>query len=889
MLIKTKLGMPPLRHTMLRRTSLLQKLSTAKERRLILIVGQPGSGKTSLASQWIGQEGLRSVWYSLDENDNESDLFLRYLLTALSKTDDGFARASKPLLKGRKRLSPQEVIPVIVQYAVDLSADLYLVLDDYHAITAREIHDTLSHLLNYLPPKMHLILICRHECPFSLSKLKVRNQMVEISDADLRFTEKEGEQFFAEIIPVEIPIDQIRELTRHTEGWVGGLQLIGLTLQGRKDPTDLSDVLNSARRAAAEYLIDEVVNVQPEKVRTFLYETVFLNRFNAELCNEITGMEEAREILDYLHRINLFVVPLDNEDTWYRYHNLFSEAIRVRGRTILPDIMDKTRRKAARWFAQNGYLEDAFQHALATEDFEFVAELLEDYLYILYERYEVENAVRWLSSLPSEVFLRHPLLRLNQHAHKIPSLELEDIELVLKDIEDNYETALARYEGANKTRFEGTFTFMKYVLPFYRDQTTVNVDWMNEGLRKIPKEDEPNRHALQIAIAGSYLHQGKPSVAERALQAMSISILSSASFFRRIQWFKYVAEVKRWQGHLGQAEAILREAFSFLNQNKLNDTALEYFLYLPMALIFYSRNEPEEAWRYATVALKYAERVRFLDDIVTGNFVLSKILTAMGQPEKIDACIREMEFASKGSLPRLIAVSEAYIALLTLGQGEVGFAEKWAEQRRLSIDEPFSVRFLFEGLAQARLYYAKEMYLEAAQMLKKLHDSCVEQDMRGGLLQIDLLYGATLYALSHHRQAKMLITETLAFAEAEGHIQPFVDYWPLISPILLDMARSSSADHRSNHLFTILKASGISPESALMKRHALKGENADLTLRELEVLKLVSAGFSNKEIADRSFVSLDTVKTHVRHIFEKLDVKTRLQASLKAKEMNLLK
>jgi LuxR family maltose regulon positive regulatory protein len=214
-------------------------------------------------------------------------------------------------------------------------------------------------------------------------------------------------------------------------------------------------------------------------------------------------------------------------------------------------------------------------------------------------------------------------------------------------------------------------------------------------------------------------------------------------------------------------------------------------------------------------------------------------------------------------------------------------AEQWAEKRKLSLDEPFSITFFFEGFAQARLYYVKEMYPEAVQMLKKLHDHCMEGDMMWGLLQVDLLYGTTLYALGHHKQAKTLIAQTLALAEGEGHIQPFVEYWPLISPILLDMVRDSSFNSRSSHLFTILEASGISPECAFMKRGMGNG-NTDLTLREMEILKLIAAGYSNKEIADRSFISLDTVKTHVRHIFEKLDVNTRLQAMLRAKALKLL-
>lgn len=883
MLIRTKLSMPPLRTVMLDRTHLVTKLSTRKDRRLIMVLGQAGSGKTSLVSQWITQNGLHYAWYSLDEHDNQRDLFFRYILAALAGSDNKTEQENRLFRRGQRSLSVANTLPVIIDYAKSLSVDMYLVLDDYHVITSKEVHEAVSSILDYLPPKMHIVLISRREVPFSLSKLRVRDQMTEISCEELMLTETERMRFLSEIVPLALPMKQLRTLSAYSNGWIGGLQLIGLSFHGKENARSFAEALDTIHHTTSDYLINEVINSQPEDVKAFLSASILLNRFNADLCREITGIEEAPEILDYLHRINLFLVPLDAEHTWYAYHQMFSEALRANTRLNSPDRRTRIYQKAAVWFGRHGYLEDAFQYAFASGDIDFAAGLMESYILYLLERYEVRSVRRWISMLPGGVLANHPLLKLHECWPKIVTLEVVGFETIIKDLEDKLDDVLKRYKGPKKKLFLDHFIFAKYMLSFCKDPAAVDISSMKEVL---PHLSHDERYGLQTWMAEFLRYQGKASTAEAVLN----DVTQRGPFLRNTVWvalwFRFMALAKRCQGDLKGAENGLNGGFHFLREKQLHDSTLEYFFYVPMALIFYARNELEKARWYVINDLRVARNSNFVTDCADGSFLLALINMAMGKPEKANSCMRRVEAMSKTSRAAgFVAFSRAYIASLRLMQGNLEVAEAWAKQRRLSFDEPFSIRLLFEYLLQARIYYHREAYEEAEQMLEKLRRICVEENLLEAVLEIDILYSAILYASNRHKEAKELMMKAIAFAEARGYVRPFVDYWPFVSTLLLDIARYSKCESR--YLYVILEASNISPESSIMKRQVDTEKNAGLTRREKEVLRLIASGYTNSEIAAKSFVSRNTVKTHVAHIFDKLGVKTRAQAILEARQLSI--
>jgi LuxR family maltose regulon positive regulatory protein len=888
MLIKTKLDLPPLRARMLDREHLVEKLSAAATSRLILITGQAGSGKTSLACQWIRRRELHVLWYSLDKTDNEGDIFFRYLLTAFSNKDKLLAEALRPFLQGRKRLTGEETLPFLIEHVANLAEQTYLVLDDYHLITSGEIHNALSYLLQHMPPTLHIVLMTRHQPPFSLARLRVSDQMVEISGLELRFTEKEGERFFSEIMPVGLTAEQMQELTSYAEGWIGGMQLIGLSLRERHGLEGLGDILHRARRLTAEYLIDEIVHVQPERVRDFIRATVLLNRFNADLCTSITGIEETQEILDYLQRINLFLIPLDAGHEWYRYHHLFSEAMAARIKIEWPQGAVHVHRKAALWFAQHHFLEDAFQHAFASQDFQFAADLLEDYLYLFFEGYAIASVQRWLLRLPQEVFMQHPLLRLDECSFKILSQELAYVEAVVEDIEGTKEESSRRYGGFKKTRFHNTLTYLKHTLPYFEDPATVDVDRLKRGTLEVSKNDHLLGGAIELTVALSQLYKGNLSEAETTLRGIRHVIFLSQSIFRRMLWFKSFADVERGQGHLSRSEATIKQAFLFLDHHEHHDSPLRFFLYLPLAWISYLRNDLDGALEHATTSSRYAEQAGFISEIIGSNFLLSMISLARGESEKIDLCMGRLQSASSAGASGSTALGDAYTALISVMRGDLKFAAQWADRRRPGIEEVFSVRLVFECLAYTRLLYEQGRYDEALPILEYVRQKCLIRNMRDALLQVDLLYCATLNALGDRDQARSVMEQALTFSETEGYVRPFADCWPLVSPMLTSMARSFSLRKDLPHLATILNACGSAEGLTSISKRMSGNGTAGLTRREMEILKLIAAGYRKREIAEMAFISLDTVKTHTRHIFEKLEARTKIEAIRRAREVNLL-
>jgi tetratricopeptide (TPR) repeat protein len=307
------------------------------------------------------------------------------------------------------------------------------------------------------------------------------------------------------------------------------------------------------------------------------------------------------------------------------------------------------------------------------------------------------------------------------------------------------------------------------------------LDWLDEGIRKISTDDRAYRYALRLAIAGSHLQRGDPLAAEAALEETPTTILSSKGFFKRILWFRYMAETKKWQGGLDQAETVINEAFLFLRDNGLQDTSLENYLYLPLAAICYSRNKLDEALKYTTIALRDARQLRLINDIIAGTFLLSMIHLAKGDSEKARDCMQVgMKTLSKRQcLPDSRAMADAYTVLVSLMLGETELAEAWAEKRRLSKDEPFSIRFFFECLAQARLHYAKGNYQQAAELLMHLRLKCKETNLKEADLQASLLYGVTMYRLGKRGEAERAISQALSFAEDAGYVRLLADTLPL--------------------------------------------------------------------------------------------------------------
>jgi LuxR family maltose regulon positive regulatory protein len=874
---------------MLCRFHLLHRLAEGKNHPLIVINSTAGSGKTSLVSQWIESEKLTAAWYSIDKIDNESDIFFRYFLAALASTDEELSSAARPWLMKEERLVATEVLPLIIEHLATLPKDIYLVLDDYHLITSGEIHDALSYFLDHIPPSIRVVIITRHAIPFSISRFRLRNQMTEISAADMSFTEEETARFFSETMHIDLPVDMAHKLARYTEGWIGGLQLLGLTLQTDSALKGPSLFLNKgSKETVTGYMIEEVVNAQPEDIRSFLYATAFLDRFNADLCREVTGQVDVQGILAHVRDRNLFLIPLDAERTWYRYHQIFTDALRDLVKDAMPDVPREVHRKAALWFARNRHLEDAFQHAFAAEDFEFAADLMEDYWALFYDHYNITFYLRWIAKLPHETLMRRPLLRLHECCVNIESVQLSDVEAVLEDIDGHKTRSLERYQGVKRTLCRDMLAYLKCVLPYYRDQVRANTRQLDQIMHKSSPGDKFLSGVTKVTMARCHLLQGNLTTAAEMLREASATVLSSENTYIRMLWSKVMSDVERWQGRLHRAEAILHDSFLFIEQKQLSDSPMQFMYYLPMAWLFYYRNDLEKASEYGVIALRNVEQERATAFVVEGNILLLFIYAAMGDSENADRCAQRLHEVSRSTgNPNTIISVDACVAYPHIARANLGWLEQQLDRRNSHSDPPFSFTLVHEKLARAGLLHRQGRYEETVRELGLFRDFCVDRNMMLAVMDIDLIRSASLHALGEYEQAETVMEKALVFSEVEWYIRPFAAYAPMIAPVLLKSGKFLLCSRESSHMRTIFKACGLESQSVV----ALQGNKiryGGLTPRESEILKLMAAGYRNGEIAEKIFVSLDTVKAHAKHIFEKLGVKTRVQAIRQAEELHLL-
>jgi len=891
MLITTKIQLPLQKSNLLSRNHLLDRLTQGKNAQLILIIGPAGCGKTSLAVQWVKRNQFPAAWYTVDETDNDFDIFFRYLLTALIQTDDLLEEAIGPLLQDQLRLTEKRVIAPLMGALSGLGKDIYLILDDYHMIGVDEIHHAMARILKYLPPKCHLVLISRYRIPKALCRFRFQYDVVEISPEDLKFSDQEAERFFHSVIPLELSRNQIREVRKFADGWVAGFQIFGFSYQRTMKDQGLEESLEAAGRAAMDYLMNEVVHGQSENVKLFLYHTAALNRFNADACAFVTGLSDAGKILADLHRMNLFIIPLDSEEKWFRYHPLFSEALREWVKLSFPGLMEQIQKKAALWFAEHEFLEDAFQYAAASHDFEFMADLLEDYLRFLFERYEVASSLRWLEKLPREVFLNRPLLRLFDCAFKINNRQLEDVQSVLPDIESRQEKLIRQYPATKQTMCRDLLVYLKTISEYYQDTFNVNVQKFNRCIRDISSENKPLAGYVKILMAGSKIYQGDLKSAEAYMRKASVDVFHSESVLAKMTWVHAMAYTLRYQGRLNQSGKILEDALLFLSRRKLYDAPLKYTLYLPMAWVFYHRHELEKALEFGLISLRYAEQIEHVDLVLQGYYLVARIYQSMGVKDKAAQNTRLLlSFSKSLDHPKPAAYTEALAAALSMGQDDVGFALAWEDRRNLRIDEPFSLYFLVEAITSAIVCLYRGKLPQAMDLLENLRIRCVKRNLMEIVLEIDVLLSGVLWMSGKKDQAKSMMKKALLFGETEGYIQPFVNFSLVIVPLMTDIARNTPEYGLSAYFNRVLKAcGGKDDEPPLTALSGGKAVSHGLSERELEIVKLMAAGHKNREIADMAFISVNTVKTHTQNLYKKLGVKSRLQAIMRAQQLNLVK
>jgi LuxR family maltose regulon positive regulatory protein len=892
-LLATKLHVPRLPASFIRRTRLLERLQQGMERALTLVSAPAGFGKTTLVAQWLAESGTPVAWLSLEPEDNDPVRFLSYLIAALQRLDPHIGTTVLPLLQAPRRPPLERIMALVINDLIAGAArDFALMLDDYHVITAEAIHRALIFLLGHLPSYMHLIIATRADPPLLLAGLRARRQLTEVRAADLRFATDEVSEFLREVMKLDLEASAIAALERRTEGWVVGLQLAGLSLQGGVDVSTFLAAFSGSHRFVLDYLSEEVLSRQPAAVQTFLLHTSILERLSGALCDAVTSQQRSQAMLEALDRANLFVVALDEERGWYRYHHLFAEVLKSRLQEAEASLVAQLHRRASAWYEQHEMLAEAIQHALAAPDLERAIRLIEHHGISFALRGQVHTMLGWLNALPDAVVRRNARLGLYSAAMLLFTNQVEAAEARLQEIEQGLQVTTSNDQDH---MIRGQIAIIRANLVRSCGDLARAVALAREALELLPETEERFRLPALVGVASSYLVSGDVRLAaEHVALATVASLRASDDLFALLQSITYLARLQGLQGYLRRAASTYAEAVQVLpGQGGLQSLLGSPAYYFGLGDLLREWNELDAAERHLMDGLNLIRGTLpvFADEVTLGYISLARLLQARGEYSRALATLDT--FAQVASLrhfvPHLVAHGLAVQAQVKLAQGNLTSAIRWANESGLSVGDDLSYLREREYLTLARVLIAQGKHDPAAlflqdalRLLDRLLADAEAKARMGSVIEMLLLRALAFQVRGDRMDVLTALERALVLAEPEGYVRLFLDEGaPMLALLRLAYARGIMP----GYVATLLSAAGSQAEASSPHPSPLADP---LTEREREVLRLLVAGASNAAMARDLVITVGTVKRHINSIYGKLGVNSRTQAVARAHTLKLL-
>jgi LuxR family transcriptional regulator, maltose regulon positive regulatory protein len=889
-LLTTKLYVPRRRPDLVPRPRLIERLDEGVQRGLTLISAPAGFGKTTLLSDWSRQSVWPVAWICLDDGDNDPVSFLSYLIAALGTIHEDVG--AEPLAMLRSGSPPIEpVLIMLCNEIAQLPHDFALVLDDYHVVENEVVHEAVSFLLDHLPPQMHLIITGRADPPLPLSRLRGRGQLAELHAEDLRFTPEEAAEFLNRTMRLELSSESVATLEERTEGWVAGLQLAAHAMRGREDASEFIEDLAGGNRYVFDYLADEVLACQPERVRDFLLRTSIVERLMSPLCEALTGSANGRAMFENLERANLFIIPLDAEGRCYRYHHLFADFLRDRLERTHPDAVPELHHRASLWYEKNAYPYEAVDYALAARDYERVADLIEETGGAWWTRGDHSTLLRWLEALPDELMRARPRLCVFHAWTLAHAGRLDDAESSLAEAEP----LPAAGNGAHRA-VVGEIFAVRARIASMREDAPHAIEFSRRALDLLPEDDLYLRGELALNLGHAYWATGDVQEASKAFAESATSSQTAGNLRAAVFALRYQAKLEMIGGRLRSAEEFLRRAQRLAGDQDEQPLSAVGIVHVGMAELLYERGDLDGAERYLKEGIELGKRGSEAKVLVLSYVNLARVLMARGDAEhsltKIQEAWRLAQWTSTGAWPPV----GAWRARLLLAQGDVELAARWSREYGKSEDY-LSYSRILERITMARILLAQNKTGEALEFLEELLEAAESKERMWHVIEILMLQALAFEARGETERALAALERSLALAEPEGYVRTFVDEGAPMAALLAKLLkerregrtveRSGASPWYVDRLLTQILAGAAS------QGRSPRGTDGSpllepLSERELEVLRLVAEGLSNREIAQRLFVSVGTVKAHVSHVYGKLLVRSRTQAVARARELQLI-
>ncbi len=941
-LLTTKLYIPPPRPDLVSRPRLIARLNAGLGCKLTLVSAPAGFGKTTLLSEWIADLGFRIpdvgsepkdksavrilepskggdskiqnrvAWLSLDESDNDPVRFLAYVIAALQTIDESLGKSALDTLQSPRPPVTEELVTALINEMGATPDAIVLILDDYHLVAAQPIHDAVAFLLDHLPGNLHLVIATRSDPPLPIARLRARGQLTELRQSDLRFTPDEATEFLKQIKKIELSANDVAALTSRTEGWIAGLQMAAVSMQGRRDLSGFVATFAGSQHYILDYLIEEVFQRQPESVQSFLLRTSILERMSGPLCDAVTSLltpplpGEGQEVgssqtmLEYLDHANLFVFSLDDHQRWYRYHRLFADLLQKRLYQMHADLVPTLHRRASEWHEQNGYLAEAINHALSAGDLERATRLVEQMAEATLMRSEIVTFLNWVDQLPDDLVRTRPdLCVFHGWALLIGGRSLDVVVSRLASIDTSSSVIASKV------------ALLRACIAGFQGRMSVTAQLARQALEQLPENELFMRINAAWLLSNTYVAAGDFPAARQAFDELARTSLQAGHVMIAVGALCHLAEVHLRLAQTHGAKAAYGKAIEVATDAQGQWLPVAGEALMGLGDLCRELDELEAALHYTLEGIELSRLWRSVNAAL-GYITLARIKQTQGNVKDVNEAMeaaRQLATLYDAADMGIIGVS-FYQALLWIEQGNLEAASQWARERGLDqeIDPAeldrkddwvsFHLR-KYEYLVLARLLLAQAHPDKALSVLEPVLSRMEQQGRTRLLIETLMLKALALQAQGQVAQAMTTLERALSLAEPGGYIRLFADEGEpmrsLIADCRLQIEKRTLGENARRLLAYTAKLLSAFPTR--VSAPAVKSEISNLkpeTLieplseRESEVLRLLAAGLSNPEIARELYVAVSTVRSHTKSIYGKLDVHGRWEAVQRAKELGLL-
>ncbi|MEO3936599.1 LuxR C-terminal-related transcriptional regulator [Dermatophilaceae bacterium Soc4.6] len=893
-LVETKFFVPPARAGLIARARLNEVLS-ARTTRLTLLSAPAGFGKTTLLAQWLTTEaervGLRVAWLSLDEADRVPTTFWTYVMTALERAAPGSGSAGLQLAASGQPV--EAALAAVLNELSVLPGDIALVLDDYHLAESPGIQPAMTFLVDRLPPQVRLVILTRADPALPLARLRVRGELTEVRAADLRFTDAEAARFLSEATGRDLPAEEVSALGARTEGWIASLQLAALSLRDRSDTSGFVAGFTGTDRYVVDYLVEEVLDREPPDVRRFLLDTSILDRLCGPLCDAVTMADGSNQALTRLERRNLFIVPLDDHRRWYRYHHLFADVLHAHLLRERPHDVVGLHQRASRWCASSGHTEEAVRHALAADDPDAAADLIELALPGL-RRDRRENLVRqWADQLPPGIVSRRPVLAIGLVGGLMASNDFDDVAQRLLELEAMLtlpRSELVVVDVDELPRVPAAIENFRAGLALVAGDLTEAVDHATRAQAAVIDDDHLMRASAAGIVGLATWAGGDLVAAHRAYTTCAQGLAQAGHVADVLGCSLSLADLELVLGRLTDAERTLVDALSLAERHRPDPAQLvrgTADMLVGLSLLAWHRNDLTASADYLRRADELGEPAGLPQHPYRWRVALARLRAAEGDLASALDLIDEADRVYVGDFSPAVHPIHATRARVLAAAGDRRGAAAWARGHNVRVDSDLSYLHEYEHLTLCRILLAENDPTQAwaaAALLDRLLAQALDGGRIGTVIDVEVLRATAAHAVGDDGSALSALESAVDLAEPDGWVRVLVDMDVTMAPVMQALIRRRP---RSAFLHEI--------QAASTPAHAVPGSRAPtapalldpLSDRELDVLRLLASDLDGPAIARHLVVSLNTVKTHTKHIYTKLEVTNRRAAVTRAHQLGL--